>query len=322
MPDSRPISILRWTTRLVCLAALAVVGWALSTEWGGISHGNPVYAILLSLTVAGGVGGSVLSWRRPRRDPGGVWHLIGAVVGLLLAVGWIILMGYFRPLSAESTAVAAMESDTKVTVTESSERIVLAPSEATASSVGVFFQPGAKVDARAYVPALRELAADGHTVVIVKQPLGIAFFSIGALDGVKADYPELTSWVIGGHSLGGTVAAMEAVDADTGPAPVTGLFFWASYPADSIRDTFDGSVASISGSKDGLATPAKIKASKSDLPKDTDYTVVKGACHAQFGDYGPQPGDGTPTITNEEAQADITSATRSFVRSLEPKTEG
>ena len=46
----------------------------------------------------------------------------------------------------------------------------------------MFFQPGARVDPRAYAAILRPLAESGHVVVIVKQPLGIAFLATGALD--------------------------------------------------------------------------------------------------------------------------------------------
>ena len=35
--------------------------------------------------------------------------------------------------------------------------------------------------------------------------------------------------------------------------------------------------------------------------------------HAYFGDYGPQPGDGTPTITHDDARSRISTATVDFV---------
>ena len=131
--------------------------------------------------------------------------------------------------------------------------------------------------------------------------------------------------MLGGHSLGGTVAAIEAVaasDADAAMDParadspeVRGLLFFASYPADDISGA-SLAVLSISGSEDALATPAKIEASRSDLPPDSGFVVIDGASHAQFGSYGPQAGDGTPTIGDEEARALISEATLAFVGSL------
>ena len=39
---------------------------------------------------------------------------------------------------------------------------------------------------------------------------------------------------------------------------------------------------------------------KSNLSKDFVEIVLEGGCHAYFGMYGAQEGDGTPTISNEE----------------------
>jgi hypothetical protein len=41
--------------------------------------------------------------------------------------------------------------------------------------------------------------------------------------------------------------------------------------------------------------------------------------HAFFGDYGDQPGDGTPTISRADAQAQIQQATIELLASLAPK---
>ena len=39
---------------------------------------------------------------------------------------------------------------------------------------------------------------------------------------------------------------------------------------------------------------------RSNLPSDLIEVVIEGGCHAYFGMYGAQEGDGTPTISNEE----------------------
>ena len=41
---------------------------------------------------------------------------------------------------------------------------------------------------------------------------------------------------------------------------------------------------------------------KINLPQDTTETVIDGGCHAGFGSYGAQKGDGTTTISAEEQQ--------------------
>ena len=132
-------------------------------------------------------------------------------------------------------------------------------------------------------------------MVIAKQPLGIAFLATGAFESARDANPQVTDWFVGGHSLGGTVAAMdaEAHDGDT-TAPVKGLILYASYPASDMSTTLDAKVLSVSGTKDGLATPADIEASRANLPAGAIFTPIEGAVHSFFGDYGPQPGDAHP----------------------------
>ena len=39
---------------------------------------------------------------------------------------------------------------------------------------------------------------------------------------------------------------------------------------------------------------------RKNLPEDFTEIIIPGGCHAYFGCYGPQDGDGTPEISNEE----------------------
>ena len=77
-------------------------------------------------------------------------------------------------------------------------------------------------------------------------------------------------------------------------------------------------VMPASASDDGLATPADIDASKANLPPNAEFLVIDGAVHAYFGDYGPQPGDGTPTISHDDARTQIVDATQAFLAELTP----
>ncbi|MGW8567964.1 alpha/beta hydrolase [Isoptericola sp. NPDC055881] len=309
---------LRRATLLVAAAALVVVAWVCATAWGAVVHGHPAYAVLLVLALAGALVAGLRALRpRPSR-PG--WRRAGRVALLVLGAAGVALVAWLRPFVAVEPALAAMRSDDAVTVTEGATRYVLAPADG-GDGTAVFFQPGARVDARAYAAVLRPLAEAGHTVVVAKQPLGIAFLAVGAFDDARTAVPGADRWVVGGHSLGGTVAAMEA-DADDaggaadGAAPVDGLLLFASYPAGDVSGTLTAAVESVSASRDGLATPAKIEASRADLPADATFTVVDGAVHAQFGDYGPQPGDGTPTLSHDDARAQISAAAVAFVDGL------
>lgn len=299
-----------WFSRVVAALALAVVAWACLTAWPAVVHGHPAYAVLLALTAVIAVVSLVRSLGEPR-ERGGFRRFLRVAVPVLGLV-WVGAMWWLRPFSAVEPALAAMQSDATVTVTESATDVVLTPTSG-ADEVGVLFQPGAKVEARAYAAVLRPLAEAGHRVVIVKQPLSIAFLALGAYDSARSAYPEVQRWVVAGHSLGGTVAAIEA---DSSGAD--GLLLYASYPASDMSTTLDAAVLSVSASLDGLATPADIDASKANLPPTATFTVIEGAVHAYFGDYGPQPGDGTPTISHDDARTQISAASVEFVDGLAP----
>jgi hypothetical protein len=80
-----------------------------------------------------------------------------------------------------------------------------------------------------------------------------------------------------------------------------------------MSGTLDVGVLSVSGSEDGLATPTDIESSVADLPPGADFVTIDGGVHAFFGDYGPQPGDGQPGISHDQARAEISAASLAFV---------
>ena len=314
LPTLRDPPWITWVVRVIATAGILVVAWACLTGWGAIVHGYPLYAVLLLATVLGSAfTGSRTLRLQPRRAG---WRRVTRIVLILASIGWIGLMAWLRPFTAAGPALAAMMSNAKVTVAESPTQIVMTPT-GSASHTGVFFQPGAKVDARAYAAVLRPLAESGYTVIIPKQPLGIDFLSIFTFDATKPAHPAITRWVLGGHSLGGTVAAMQADSADNdSTAPVVGLFLYASYPITDISTSLTAKVLSLSATNDGLATPDKIEASKPTLPAGSTFTAIDGCVHAFFGDYGPQPGDGTPAISHDDARTQISRDTVNFVSNL------
>ena len=61
-------------------------------------------------------------------------------------------------------------------------------------------------------------------------------------------------------------------------------------------------VYSTYGSEDGVLNREKYEADRINLPQDTTETVIDGGCHAGFGNYGAQKGDGAPVISAEEQQ--------------------
>jgi Alpha/beta hydrolase family len=240
-----------------------------------------------------------------------IWRrvLLGILLAIIVSLAGFAAWG-LTPARAMPEAIAALSSDGTVSV--NTERwITFEPTQA-ARQTGLILYPGGRVDPRAYAPLARAIAKQGYTVVIVPMPLNLAVFGAGRAADVITAFPKVTTWVVGGHSLGG---AMAALFADENPGLVRGLALWAAYPAESNNlSQADLQVVSIFGTRDGLATRDKIDASRTLLPQNTDWVPIEGGNHAQFGWYGAQSGDLPASITREAQQAQIVAAT---VRLLE-----
>ena len=76
-----------------------------------------------------------------------------------------------------------------------------------------------------------------------------------------------------------------------------GLILLGSYSTVDLSDT-DLAVLSVFGSEDKVMNREKYDKNKSNLPNDFTEFVIDGGCHAYFGMYGAQDGDGTPKISN------------------------
>ena len=165
-------------------------------------------------------------------------------------------------------------------------------------TAGLIFYPGGKVENTAYAPLLHDLAEDGILCVLVKMPCNLAVLDMNAADSIPERFSEVTDWYIGGHSLGGAMAASySAKHTDE----LDGLVLLAAYSTADLTDS-GLRVYSTYGSEDGVLNREKYEADRINLPQDTTETIIDGGCHAGFGSYGAQNGDGTPTISAEEQQ--------------------
>jgi pimeloyl-ACP methyl ester carboxylesterase len=212
-----------------------------------------------------------------------------------------------------TTALIALQSDAKVRVTVGTDQITFSPLY-TNPQTGLVFYPGGKVDFRSYSPLLHAVAAQGYEVVVVRMPLNLAVFGVERAAQVMADDPKIKNWAIGGHSLGGSMAASFAF---SHPDLVQGLVLWASYPAsnNSLANRHIR-VVSIFGTRDGLATPAKIDQSRAYLPGDTEWVTIDGGNHAQFGSYGLQQGDNPAQVPASVQWDQTVAATVNLLKSL------
>ncbi|MBD3206702.1 alpha/beta hydrolase [Candidatus Bathyarchaeota archaeon] len=226
--------------------------------------------------------------------------LIGITVTLLLVAAGFIVWAE-TPYKPEQKALKSLES-TNVVRVKLDKDLFFIPRDSS-SGVGVIIYPGGRVDPRAYAPLAHGIAGEGYLTVIIDMPLNLAVFDYDAALDILPRYPEVDLWVVGGHSLGGSMAARLV---HRNPGVFEGLFLWASYPASS--DDLKGqniTVCTIYGSEDGLTSQGDIENSLDLLPEETIVKNIEGGNHAQFGSYGPQNGDNEAMITEEEQHEQI-----------------
>ena len=230
------------------------------------------------------------------------------VLGTIIFALGAILFVVSRPLPAQASALAAMQSDAAVSISNTDSSIVFRP--AKPNGRGLIFYQGARVDPQAYAVTLRAIAEAGYLVIEPKMPLNFAVFNANAADSIISSNPTI-DWAIAGHSLGGAMACSYA----NSSGKIKKLIFWAAY-CDKSFDLSNSPIAvtSISGSLDGLATPQKVANTKVFAPSSTKYVVINGMNHAQFGDYGEQSGDNPSKISVEDANRQIIAATLTALR--------
>ena len=233
--------------------------------------------------------------------------LIGVALLIVIAAGaffWYV-NDYYK---ATVTAIEALESDGEVTVTEMDDAIIFAPT-GEEPETGIIFYPGGKVEAEAYAPLLRRLAEADLFVVVAKMPFHLAVFDANAAEAIMAQESEVEEWYLAGHSLGGVMASSFAADqADE----VAGLIFLASYPSGDLTAA-PFPVLSVYGSEDEVLNRESYDEAQTKLPAAYTEIVLEGGNHGQFGDYGPQAGDGTATITADQQQQETAEAITTFI---------
>lgn len=219
-------------------------------------------------------------------------------LAIILAVILLFIIGFAVYVSdyyhANEYAVQAMASDDHVTVSTAEDGTILFIPDT--SQAGMIFYPGGKVEYTAYVPLMRACARRGILCVLLKMPCNLAVLDVNAADGIAEQYPDIESWYIGGHSLGGAMAAIYAAGHSN---ELDGLILLAAYSSKDLSSS-DLAVLSVYGSEDQVLNADKYEASKANLPAGMTEIIIEGGCHAGFGSYGPQDGDGTPSISSEE----------------------
>jgi pimeloyl-ACP methyl ester carboxylesterase len=240
--------------------------------------------------------------------------LLLLLLAAVLAVLGLQLLTSERPPLPE--AFAALASDGSVQVTRE-PWLTFTPTEG-APQTGFIFYPGGRIDPQGYANLMKAIAAEGYLVVVPEMPLNIAAFRPSIANEIIAAHPEIDQWVIGGHSVGGAMAAQYT---DRHSEDIAGLAIWASYPPDSADLSGLGlPVTLIYGSRETRVTDSSVAERQDLLPADTVYVRIEGGDHHQFGTYEIDPEDHLATISRQSQQQQILEATLALLGSVSNRT--
>ena len=217
--------------------------------------------------------------------------IILVVIGISVTGLSIYASDYYR---ADTAAIESFSCSADVTKTMLSDGVIAYSSGHP--ETGFIFYPGGKVEHTAYEPLLKACAENNILCILIQMPFNLAVLDINAADGIKEQFPDIENWYIGGHSLGGSMAASYV---SKNANHFDGLILLASYSTVDLSKT-DLNILSVYGSEDKVLNYKKYEEYGTNLSDALEEVVLDGGCHAYFGMYGEQDGDGTPTLKNEE----------------------
>ena len=233
--------------------------------------------------------------------------LLGFFIVAGVVLGFIVWAN--SVLGPAPEAFGALRSDAQVTV-NLDKFVAFQPANKKTTTAFIFY-PGARVDYRSYAVPLHKIAAEGYLVILLPVRLNLALLDVNAADRAISAFPTIRHWVVGGHSLGGVAASLYASKHND----IDGLVLWASYPSDDALNNSAMKVISIYGTQD-ISGVTAFEDSRALLPLNAHYVVIQGGNHAQFGDYGIQPGDNEATIPRVDQQKQVVDATAQFLKEL------
>ena len=235
--------------------------------------------------------------------------LISILLVLILAFGigcFLYINDYYH---ANEDAIAVLQqgaSDTsEVIVSEKDGLMVFLPRGGT--DIGMIFYPGGKVEYSAYAPLLYQCARQGITCVLIEMPGNLAVLDMNAAEGIPERYTHVNRWYLAGHSLGGAMASSYLAKHTE---DYEGAILLAAYATEALHGE---KVLSVYGSEDSVLNMEKYEENKANLPEDYTEVVIGGGCHAYFGAYGTQDGDGEPSISAEQQWEITAQAVAEFV---------
>jgi len=258
-----------------------------------------------------------------------VLGLIVVSIIFLFAMYIAFVLWRYRQEPFDSTDEAFNQLPDGLEIRKLSHGVAFLPRTA-GSNVGLVYLQGALVHSHAYAPLCREIAQlTGSAVILMELPLRMAFFRNSRISEATSQVSAVHRWVVGGHSLGGSIAAKFVVNSKKGhsggqnqllSSQVVGCLMHASYAAGSnMADCSDISVLQLLGDQDGIVNAKRLEESNRDLPSSSVVKNIAGCNHSGFGHYGPQvfpKRDGEATYSKTELQHTIAELTATWLKAL------
>ena len=218
------------------------------------------------------------------------------------------------PLVLQQDAIVAGTTSSSVHSSLQANYLDITPQDEVISTVFIFY-PGGLVRPQAYEWLGVALAPLGVRTIIAVMPLDLAVMAPNRADEILEGLETSpNNIVIGGHSLGGAMAARYALKK---PDKVDGLILMGAFSANS-DDLSENDIVTLvlAAENDGLATLAEVQEGMERLPDDATLEIIRGAVHSFFGRYGPQNKDGLPTVSRATAEATITDVLKAYFLAL------
>ncbi|MBL8224231.1 MAG: hypothetical protein JNM50_02785 [Chromatiales bacterium] len=204
------------------------------------------------------------------------------VLALVLPTAWFFLTAGSRTANPAPEALAAMESDAAVTVTDEPRWVIFDPA-GREPVAGVIFYQGASTDVRGYAPTLRRIAAAGYRVVAPRMPMNFSIFATDKALEVEAAFPEIRRWMLIGHSMGGGAGSAFI---HKHPDAVAGFVVWDSFPLESDRlAEWNRPVWHIHRATPDGQPPESFAARRPYFPADAPWVPLPGGNHMNFGAF-------------------------------------
>ena len=217
-------------------------------------------------------------------------NLPSVILVLLLLLAITELNAYYR---ATDLARQRLEGSAGVTVTITDFGYFF---DGSGDKCAMIFYPGANVEEAAYSGIMTTLAENGTDCFLVKMPMHLAFLGKAEAAGIIKRY-DYDRWYIGGHSLGGAMAAEYCAEHSS---DFDGLVMLGAFSRRKVPDSVPAVV--IRGSNDTVLREDLYRINQANNPADSRIITIEGGNHSGFGDYGAQKGDGPAEITPEEQQ--------------------